>query len=240
MEEICKGREIKANHRYQVSAPQILSSNLLSPIWKQFVEAHTSRAFYLQMLQIFGGIIRETYPWLENFYGKKLEDLSCGIRGISSDAEIVLDCQPGINSPSTKSSRVRGPHVDNPRELFAALLYLRDEKDDSVGGALEVYKVRNPKFLFYSKAEIKDRDVELVASVPYAANTMVFFINTIHSIHAVSERHATPHCRRLVNIIGELPTLPKGLFEIQRDNSFKTRAMQYLHRKLSPNSAVDY
>ena len=41
------------------------------------------------------------------------------------------------NSPVRTPSTVRGPHLDSPFKLFAALLYFRAPEDDSSGGDLE-------------------------------------------------------------------------------------------------------
>jgi hypothetical protein len=51
---------------------------------------------------------------------------------------VAIDCSIGINTPvKEKGTTVRGPHHDDPMELWAGLLYMRHDKDISTGGDLE-------------------------------------------------------------------------------------------------------
>jgi hypothetical protein len=123
----------------------------------------------------------------------------CAPRG-TSKAMLQMECQPGVNTPQTKAGRVRGPHLDNPIELYGGLLYMGEGQ----GGDLEVQRLVKPP-RYHGKLEIEYDCVETVATVPYEPNMFVLFLNTPTSIHAVTPRPATPHCRRLVNVTGELP-----------------------------------
>jgi len=59
------------------------------------------------------------------------------------DADVKLECQVGINSPSSRGgTSVRGPHVDRRGELFAGLLYLKHPRDNSRGGDLRVFRCK--------------------------------------------------------------------------------------------------
>jgi len=211
------GQEKKNNARYQISAHEGIAHPQINELWQEFTTYHVSQAFYQEVIALFGSHIRKLYPWLEKKLGKSLEEFSVGVRWRDRNADVVLDCQPGINTPVTLPSRVRGPHVDNPVELYAGLLYLKD-KDDNAGGDLEIFQVKDPNFLFHGKAEIEDRYVEKIKTIQYAENTFVLFINSLHSIHGVSIRLKTNYPRRLVNIIGELHHLPTGgLFNLRRE-----------------------
>ena len=42
-----------------------------------------------------------------------------------------LDCQFVINTPTSGDTSVIEPHLDNPVEFYAALLYMKDLDDDS-------------------------------------------------------------------------------------------------------------
>jgi hypothetical protein len=210
-------RGLLNNERYQISAGQAQNHTGISKIWRQFIDYHTSSAFYQEFLSLFTSHIRTTYPWLEEKMGKKLEDWEVGVRDVSSSSDILLDCQPGINSPVTNPSRVRGPHLDKPDKLFAGLLYMRLGEDDSQGGDLEIYRIKDPNVVFYAKGETEDKYVEMVRTIPYKKNTLVFFLNTRKSLHGVSVRSVTPYSRRLVNFVGEIPRLAKeGLFAVNR------------------------
>jgi hypothetical protein len=47
-------------------------------------------------------------------------------------ADVMLDPQFAINSAVTFVSTVRGPHLDKPYKLFAAILYMQHPDDDSL------------------------------------------------------------------------------------------------------------
>lgn len=116
--------------------------------------------------------------------------------------------------------------MDNVHEIYAALLYMRDEKDSATGGELEVYRCnakgkggkKGGGCKAYSASERAARrakvgydvqfdpgTMETVAKVPYEANALAMFINSDASYHGVTPRSASPYPRRLVNVIGEIP-----------------------------------
>ena len=132
---------------------------------------------------------------------------------------------------------LRGPHVDNPVELYAGLLYFRSDHDTSTGGDLELFRFKNRSFAFQGKAEIDEDQVEKIDTIKYEQNTLAFFINSLSSLHGVTARSVTQVPRRYINIIGELPSLQ--LFKLPR--SFLDR-LRRLPSKLrnSPASSQDY
>jgi hypothetical protein len=219
--------ETRQNHRYDISAFQVSDRPLdLPDIWRQFVEYHTSDAFYREVVGILGADIQRTYPSLEKRLGKPLHDFSTGVR-FRSSCDISLDCQIGINTPATTTSSARGVHTDATTELFAILLYFTMPGDDTPGGDLEIFRWRNSKRRVFVGSEADPAAAELVDTVKYRANTMVMFLNTADSLHAVTPREPSVHTRRLVNIIGEVDkSFPKGLFARP-----KKKDGRYLRRK---------
>lgn len=209
------------NCRYQINAQRGLSSNIMHESWCEIMQHHVSPEFWGEVVAKLGPAIRHSYPQLEGQVGRKLSDFSVSVRG-ESDADVVLDFQPGINSPVTCVSSVRGPHVDNPVELFAGLLYFRTPGDDSTGGDLVLYRHRRSHPKFWGKAGLREADAEAFATIPYAANTLVLFINGLGAVHGVTSRSLTKHPRRLVNIIGEVYGTG-GLFKLPRDRSLMGR-----------------
>ncbi|KAK3259509.1 hypothetical protein CYMTET_31497 [Cymbomonas tetramitiformis] len=109
------------------------------------------------------------------------------------------------------STSVRGPHVDNIAEVYAGLLYMRAPRDKTKGGDLDVFKCKSPCKMMpgltnakANKAEFADKDIKLMRRVAYSENTLVIFINSMISVHAVTPRPPTQFSRRLVNIVGVL------------------------------------
>jgi len=209
--------QVRQNSRNDLSAHQALKhASSLSPAWQEFVRHHVSSDLFRQLVSLLGPEIKATHPAIESQLGHPLEECTTGVR-FDPDldtGEISLDCQIGINTPTTQKSSVRRVHTDATEELFAMLLYFRREDDFSKGGELEIFRwKRGTQRLFVGEA-VDEADAVLVSKVPYAANTLVIFINSDTSLHAVSEREPTPISRRLVNIIGRTyRSIPEGLFD---------------------------
>jgi hypothetical protein len=116
-------------------------------------------------------------------------------------------------------------HTDAPDELFAMLLYFRHDDDRVRGGDLEICQwKKNAPHLFIDR-DVDESDTERRAIVPYTANTLVIFINSTLSLHAVTPRHRTPLSRRLVNIVGRVHrSVPESLFERPQKKGLKAMA----------------
>lgn len=168
-EQIVLGRPVGKNQR--IDLPTELAMVGLSPIWRKFCALHVSNDFYLKACKVFG-----------------IQPVPARLR-----------CQPGINTPTDQLSRVRGPHLDNPCELYAGLFYTPLDED---GGNLEIYRWKGER-RFHGKLEIHDDCVELVKTIPYKANTYVMFLNSDKAIHGVSARKSDSY-RRLVNVIADV------------------------------------
>jgi hypothetical protein len=181
---------------------KFLAKGLLAPIWQEFIEYHHSPAFFQEMVGIFGDQIRQAHPDLEARLGKSLESLTVSARGSGIDTDVSIECQFGLNTPVSTPSRVRGFHVDNPKKISNAILYMPLDEDTSEGGHFQIGRFRGqPKFQGVS---VSDEEVEVVDHVIYQANTLISMINTPFALHAVSPRMPTPHPRRYINFLAEL------------------------------------
>lgn len=188
--ELASGKEIKNNQRYQISAQQGLSSPDIPDIWKDFIEYHTSKDFFDEVMNIFNVDV--------------FADWSLGLRNRDGKA-VGTDCQIGLNSPVTEKSTVIGPHVDNPKEIYAGLFYMRDKMDNSEGGSFNVLKPKSydiPVKKNYPK--YKDSMFEVKDTIPYRRNTFVLLLCTKYAFHGVTKRSVTSFSRKLVNIIAEV------------------------------------
>jgi hypothetical protein len=206
----------RENCRYQLNTHQTLDNTEIDPIWKMFVEYHTSKEFYKEVETIFG---RERLKKFRILKKTNYDNLGHGIRKHpvelnKNSKKIVMDCQIGINSPSTIKSSVRGAHVDAHEEIYAGLLYLKHDDDRGRGGDLNILKLKQKCKTIeqFEKIVGKNRSknyknikhkLEIANTVKYEKNTFVLFLNDINAIHEVTSRDANPISRRLVNIIGE-------------------------------------
>ena len=62
--------------------------------------------------------------------------------------KIGSDCQTVMHKPVDFSSRT--PHIDNPREIYAGLLYMPYEDDKSTGGEFQLHKQAANVCLLYT------------------------------------------------------------------------------------------
>ncbi len=217
VEIILEGREIKDTW-YDLPACKVIDHPQIPNLWKQFFEYHTSRDFYLELITLLGEKIKHLNPQIEMKLGKTLEDAVVSMRPggrydrLAKDADVSMECQFYANFTRQKRA-VRGYHVDRPSELFAALLYFRQPEDNSVGGDLVVGKAKQGANLFPDgnsilvdklPMEIDERKIEQVNKAAYQPNTLVLFLNSPKSIHAVSERSPTDIPRRHINFCCDL------------------------------------
>lgn len=193
----------KKNTRYQISSKDIEKDRtILTKEWLDLYDNNTSKSLFDDFKRIFGS-------FFEEYYGKEnasrlLKEKNIGKRNID-DSEIFLDFQPGINTPTSKlwSSRVRGPHLDNPVEIFAILIYFSSEEKNSHGGNLEICSSHKDMQKFHGKLEISDNQVFATSTIEYKKNSGIVFLNTQKSIHSITKRKWVNEDRRLLNIIGE-------------------------------------
>ncbi len=212
-----KGGAIRPNSRHDLGAYLLLkNAHSVSQVWQEFVGYHVSNAFFQEFLALMGPEIKTTYPGLETRLGGPLQKFTTGVRYDPDwiDSQVALDCHIGINTPARRKTSVRRVHTDAPDELFAMLLYFRREDDKTPGGDLEIYQWKADRPHLFIGSEVDESDAQRVSTIPYKPNTLVIFINSENSLHAVSARAPSPVSRRLVNIMGRVHrSIPEGLFE---------------------------
>jgi len=192
------------------AAADVVGDPAVSDIWQDFFDYHLSRDFFDQFVNLWGETVARTHPGIEQNFGRPLRSFEVGTRtagkGTASanrDPDIVLDCVFGINTPVRTETAVRGPHIDSPFKLFSSLLYFREPHDDSEGGEHEFYKLRRRMYPKRRLKKIPERYVRPVGTIPYRANTLLFWLNSAMSIHGVSPRLVTEVPRRYVAVMGE-------------------------------------
>jgi hypothetical protein len=200
-ETLRRGRALENNTPYRYSAEHILAE--APPRWREFTEAHTSAAFFAEVVALFGETIRTLHPALETRAGKRLEEMKSSIRFVEPFADVALDCQIVYGSPVTEATRCHRVHVDRQVALYAGLLYFRDGDDRSSGGDLELYRFRGEARAYDEGRYVDDALVERVKTIPYAANRLAFFIHSPVALHGVSVRSVTPYPRMHVNFLAE-------------------------------------
>ncbi len=209
--------DIGSNEAVRMTTKQVLSDRRISALWREFFEYHTSAEYWRDVTRLFASHFRREFPGLEEQIGRPYEEWRVMPRGYAGEADVRLDCQFVMNTPVTRKSSVKTAHIDLCDKIFSALFYMRDPRDHSQGGDLDIYDWRRePRFV---KHRTLMRDVELVKTVPYQANSYLCFVNSPAAVHGVSPRGETDVPRRYINFIAELPIKafePKQIGRLQR------------------------
>ena len=209
--------DIGSNEAVRMTVKQVLTDRRIAPLWREFFEYHTSADYWRDVTRLFAAHFRREFPGLEDRVGRAYEDWRVVPRGYAGEADVRLDCQFVMNTPVKRKSSVKTAHIDLCDKIFSALYYMRDPRDLSEGGDLDLYDWRRePRFV---KHRALNRDVEVVKTVPYQANAYLCFVNSPQAVHGVSPRDPTDVPRRYINFIAELPVKafePKQLGRLQR------------------------
>ena len=196
------------NKRVDITIAASRSIEAIPPIWREFLEYHSSTAFMQEVLTLFGEHIVAKFP---KYYPNQaaLSNLTSGLKGIDdfSHLDLLLDTAISINTPVREASAVRAIHTDHGDKLFSGLFYLRRPEDDSTGGNLQIHRWKNgyshlQKRMLYQEG-VNPKHTELVKEIRYENNVFVLFINSLDALHAVTPRQLTEHDRTFVNFVGE-------------------------------------
>jgi FkbM family methyltransferase len=148
------------------------------------------------------------YQLMEEFESKKFNDVIWNLLGKRfrklNNEQISFQTTVRFIGPSKEPFVFRGPHLDAPVVLINGLLYLKDSVRDTAGGSFALYSrkdTKNKRFddLANNRA-FKTSSVDLVKEIPYGTNHMVFFENSIDTIHGVLEREKSPYPRIAVGV----------------------------------------
>jgi hypothetical protein len=193
---------------YRLKADEMLKPKKVSNLWKEFTKYHTSMEFYKQMTKVFGDLVPH------------MEDLTLSPRGWDTGHDkIGTDCQTVMHKPIDYSSRTA--HIDNPREIYAALLYMPYKEDRSTGGEFQIHETHDTISEVNKNGgrEVKEKAGRIVKTIPYKANTLVVFCNnSTRCVHSVSARRDAVLHRRSVNIIAEFNRAAgRKMFEVKEN-----------------------
>jgi hypothetical protein len=194
---------------YRLKADEMLKPGKVSDLWKKFTEYHTSVEFYNEVKSVFKDYITDISN-IENRLSPRGWD--------KGNDMIGTDCQTVMHTPINFSSRT--PHIDNPREIYAGLLYMPYAEDVSTGGEFQIHKTvaQITRVNKNGGRAVESRDQgNIIKSVPYKRNTFVMFCNnSSNAVHSVSSRvNATLH-RRSINVIAEYNRVAKrSMFRVE-------------------------
>ena len=195
--------KIVDNHTYRGLANDFICTKRVEAkqCWIDFFQYHTSQDFYNEVLDIFN----ET-RWIK--------DEKVKVRHTEGDTKIVTDTQFVVHQPTSGTTRTT--HIDNPLEIYAGLLYMRQRGDNASGGDFIIYdSPKIDKVVAKTGREIP-KDVGKIEhkKIIYKENTFVMFLNTNKSVHGVTPRKNALHDRLSINIIAEVEKKVGPLFNL--------------------------
>ena len=197
---------------YRLKADKLLSLTFESGVWRDFAEYHTSAEWFNEVNDLFK-------PHMPSVLHKTFTESELGARGWADEnTNIWTDCQAVMHKP-IKEKTSRTPHIDNPMEMWAGLLYMPYPDDQSTGGEFQIYSTQSNVQKVDKKAgrQIYDSDLgTVVKTIPYKRNTFVMFANNSpNTVHGVSLRQNATLNRRSVNIIGEFKRGYATMYNVQ-------------------------
>ena len=175
-------------------------SGTVTPLWQEFIAYHNSRQFKDRVLDLFEPALYKYYRDLMSLWQQSDVSLRHQSPGTAPNAAgtIALEVQFVLNG--MQETTVRSTHLDNSRELFAGLLYMRKPEDKSTGGDIQVFRKLIPSPEYTGIREVNPDHVKPAGIVPYQANTMILFLNTHDTLHGVTPRIGAQILRRYINI----------------------------------------
>lgn len=209
------------NQRWDYPARKVFSNRAMPQIWKDFIAYHSSQAFFDDFARLFFDGIHRLYP--DRFPAPhSLKNLKAGVRGLSSfpRSDVLIDALVSGNTPVTKTSSVRKSHIDLGDKLYSGLFYMRPDDYDAVGGDLTISRFKPSlagtpdRYKLYRGSSIDEGELETVETVTYDRNVVVLFVNSLDSIHGVTERRPCRKSRIFVNLVGEIDP---PLYKQQKD-----------------------
>jgi hypothetical protein len=166
----------------------------VSDLWLEFIAYHNSSEYKNRVLSLFEPAIEKYYAQ----YASSWQTADVCPRHNARPGAVEMEVQFVLNGMQDET--VRTIHLDNSRELFAGLLYMRKDEDTSTGGDIQVFRKTVDSPEFSGIREVNPAQVTVAGTVPYRANTMILFLNTIDTLHGVTPRLGASCVRRYINI----------------------------------------
>src|SRR6056300_2053812 len=161
-------------------------------IWQDFFAYHSSTEYFRACAELFAPHIVAAYG--EEFY-ENLKTKPVSVRDVDNSGHYVTDCQFVVHEPVDQTGTSRTPHVDNPVEIYAGLLYMRKPNDTSAGGNFTIHE-QTGNIEQVNKTlgrQVEDSLHKSVKQVPYVANSFCMFLNVKDSVHSVTPRIRPQH-----------------------------------------------
>lgn len=211
--------------------------------WRDFLEAHSSPDFSRRVFALFEKATVEGAapgePWINmEAFGDGLAR-QLGITRRVSAGDIIARATVAVNTPVSRPTSVRGPHVDSIWKAYVGLYYVRSSEDDSHGGDLSLYRWKEGAKVEPWTTKADPTLVEEFNTVRYSPNTYVLMLNTDNSLHGVTVRQVTSHVRRFAVTSGWFPGVDEASL-LGRRRGIVERVKAFLQPKMNVPGAAEY
>ena len=210
------------NQRWNISSNVIQDDVNIDKVWKKLLSEIHCTSFVDVLINKFKPYVNKKY---NNEFDRHLRLNSKNLISLGrkkKEDNNYFEIQVSGNTQVIKKKIVRGIHVDSGKKLLSGLLYLGNQ--DLMfyqGGNLELYKwkFRFPSFFkeILYKEPLSKKLCTRLKTIETKHNRAVFFVNSIDSLHAVSERSYTARERYFLNFINNSD---KYIFFAGRDEFF--------------------
>jgi hypothetical protein len=206
---------------------------------KEFFQAHASYEFFEAVVNLFEDYLKADAPKLLE-YAQSIKRGETGFihEQYEEPKKLLIDGGFCLGTPARTRESRPSIHLDHPKKVFGALLYLKQPEDYSPGGAFNMYGVPKTKLVANPKMVIKPEytgafDNLLAKSLPYEHNTLLIFLNSDKAFHAVEPRYDAKHLRYTVNLAFNVD---KPMFDFSKYQesvlSRKLRSLRFYIKKL--------
>ncbi len=207
--------DVRPGEKIHLRSAQLLNAHFASAAWKDTVRQYLRASELAKLLSAFAPSIRSQYPQIEKEWGS-ISNWTIGQRFVDSAYDFVLlaDVQLSYHAPSpVLMVAERGPHLKVTNKLLICQYFLRIAEDQSPGGDLLLYGVKDNSSLTFGKDQqvVNTESLILAKCIEYKANTAVAFLNSPRSFQAFSEHGGTHHPCFYLNIVLEFA---KPIFSI--------------------------
>lgn len=206
---------------------------------KEFFQIHASYEFFQSVVDLFEDYLRIDAPALLD-YTRSIKNSEVGFihEDYEKEKRLIIDGGFCLGTPSRTQGLKLSIHLDNPKKVFGALLYLKHPDDQTSGGEFNMYSAPQKNIEVNPKMVVKPEYLgafqnALVKSLPYEHNTLLIFLNSDKAFHAVAPRYDAKHWRFTVNLAFNID---KSMLDFSRYHESlltrKLRSLRFYIKKL--------
>ncbi|MBX4189064.1 hypothetical protein KW785_00530 [Candidatus Parcubacteria bacterium] len=194
------------NKKFCMYGKEVVDSDSIDLQIREFFAEHASVEFFKKITALFEEHIKVDSPKAYEYIQSINEDGVGFIHESGSESKkLIIDGGLCIDTPAKTPDLNPGVHLDNPKKICGALLYLKHPEDRAPGGEFNVYGTPKAKVEIDPKMMVKSEYMplfkqSLAKSIGYEHNTLLVFLNSSRAFHGVVPRYYAEHFRYTMNL----------------------------------------